>query len=236
MYHIDLIILLLLKHLLFFFSSLCLENFLVRKNESLLALVNVDDLNFESLASECVEIFNILEGQLRSGNESAHAVDGGDDIIVFDVIGAFGIAVALLGGVGLVDDAGHTPALGGIVVLVVDHNGHVVTVDIHGGDVVHHLLAVGGHSVVDILADTGGQHRGGGGEHGEVAVLRLLLVVALVALTGGIVRGMSGSPIIQDGKLIGAVTHVLVNDPTRGYGIFIENMLNAAQKPMARAA
>ena len=39
---------------------------------------------------------------------------------------------------------------------------------------------------------------------------------------------VSGSPIIQDGKLIGAVTHVLVNDPTRGYGIFIENMLEAA--------
>ena len=45
---------------------------------------------------------------------------------------------------------------------------------------------------------------------------------------GGIVQGMSGSPIIQDGKLLGAVTHVLVNDPTRGYGIFIENMLEAA--------
>ena len=40
---------------------------------------------------------------------------------------------------------------------------------------------------------------------------------------------MSGSPIIQDGKLVGAVTHVLVNDPTRGCGIFIENMLNAAR-------
>ena len=51
---------------------------------------------------------------------------------------------------------------------------------------------------------------------------------ALLALTGGIVQGMSGSPIIQDGKLVGAVTHVLVNDPTRGYGIFIENMLEAA--------
>ena len=50
----------------------------------------------------------------------------------------------------------------------------------------------------------------------------------LLQTTGGIVQGMSGSPIIQDGKLIGAVTHVLVNDPTRGYGIFIENMLNAA--------
>ena len=51
---------------------------------------------------------------------------------------------------------------------------------------------------------------------------------ALLELTGGIVQGMSGSPIIQDGKLIGAVTHVLVNDPTTGYGIFIENMLDAA--------
>ena len=51
----------------------------------------------------------------------------------------------------------------------------------------------------------------------------------LLALTGGIVQGMSGSPIIQDGKLVGAVTHVLVNDPTRGYGIFIENMLEAAE-------
>lgn len=59
---------------------------------------------------------------------------------------------------------------------------------------------------------------------------------ALIALTGGIVRGMSGSPIIQDGKLVGAVTHVMVNDPTTGYGIFIENMLNAAQMPMARAS
>ena len=39
---------------------------------------------------------------------------------------------------------------------------------------------------------------------------------------------MSGSPIIQDGKLVGAVTHVFVNDPTRGYGIFAENMLKTA--------
>ena len=51
---------------------------------------------------------------------------------------------------------------------------------------------------------------------------------ALLAATGGIVQGMSGSPIIQDGKLVGAVTHVLVNDPQIGYGIFIENMLDAA--------
>ena len=47
----------------------------------------------------------------------------------------------------------------------------------------------------------------------------------LLERTGGIVQGMSGSPVIQDGKLIGAVTHVLVNDPAKGYGLFIENML-----------
>lgn len=47
----------------------------------------------------------------------------------------------------------------------------------------------------------------------------------LLELTGGIVQGMSGSPIIQDGKLVGAVTHVFIQDSTRGYGIFIENML-----------
>ena len=48
-------------------------------------------------------------------------------------------------------------------------------------------------------------------------------------MTGGIVQGMSGSPIIQNGKLVGAVTHVLVQDPAKGYGIFIENMLEAAE-------
>lgn len=47
----------------------------------------------------------------------------------------------------------------------------------------------------------------------------------LLDLTGGIVQGMSGSPIIQNGKLVGAVTHVFVQDATKGYGIFIENML-----------
>lgn len=47
----------------------------------------------------------------------------------------------------------------------------------------------------------------------------------LLDITGGIVQGMSGSPILQDGKIVGAVTHVFVNDPTRGYGIFIGEML-----------
>lgn len=48
---------------------------------------------------------------------------------------------------------------------------------------------------------------------------------ALLEKTGGIIQGMSGSPILQNGRIVGAVTHVLVNDPTRGYGIFIENMI-----------
>ncbi len=48
----------------------------------------------------------------------------------------------------------------------------------------------------------------------------------LLSSTGGIVQGMSGSPIVQDSKLIGAVTHVFVNDPTKGFGIYIDNMIN----------
>ncbi len=51
----------------------------------------------------------------------------------------------------------------------------------------------------------------------------------LINATGGIVQGMSGSPILQNGKLIGAVTHVFVDDPTKGFGIFAENMLETAQ-------
>lgn len=51
----------------------------------------------------------------------------------------------------------------------------------------------------------------------------------LLAETGGIVQGMSGSPIIQDGKLVGAITHVLVNDPSKGYAIFAETMLETAK-------
>lgn len=52
----------------------------------------------------------------------------------------------------------------------------------------------------------------------------------LLARTGGIIQGMSGSPIMQNGKLAGAVTHVFVNDPTHGYGIFAENMYNSAEE------
>ena len=61
----------------------------------------------------------------------------------------------------------------------------------------------------------------------------------LIEKTGGIVQGMSGSPVIQDGKVIGAVTHVLIGDPEKGYGIFIDNMLesiNIMQKDMLKKA
>ena len=64
-------------------------------------------------------------------------------------------------------------------------------------------------------------------EYGRGMMLRVT-DQTLLDKTGGIVQGMSGSPILQNGKIIGAVTHVLVNDPTCGYGIFIENMLDAA--------
>ena len=56
----------------------------------------------------------------------------------------------------------------------------------------------------------------------------------LLRATGGIVQGMSGSPIVQDGCLVGAVTHVLVNDPTRGYGIFAATMLKRADAVQGR--
>ena len=67
-------------------------------------------------------------------------------------------------------------------------------------------------------------------EPGDVRELTLTITdPALLAVTGGIVQGMSGSPILQNGRLIGAVTHVLVGDPTKGYGISLENMLAACQ-------
>ena len=53
----------------------------------------------------------------------------------------------------------------------------------------------------------------------------------LLAITGGIVQGMSGSPILQNGRLVGAITHVFVQDPTKGYGIFIESMLGSTTPP-----
>lgn len=62
--------------------------------------------------------------------------------------------------------------------------------------------------------------------NGSKALVIRITDKELLSLTGGIVRGMSGSPIIQDGRLAGAVTHVFVNDPTRGYAVFAETMLS----------
>ena len=66
---------------------------------------------------------------------------------------------------------------------------------------------------------------------GSQSTRNLLLKVTdqrLLDATGGIVQGMSCSPILQDGRIVGAVTHVLLNDPTQGYGILMENMLAMA--------
>ncbi len=57
----------------------------------------------------------------------------------------------------------------------------------------------------------------------------------LLQKTGGIVQGMSGSPIIQNGKIIGAVTHVFVNDPTKGYAMYIEWMIQNTENAAAAA-
>ena len=67
-----------------------------------------------------------------------------------------------------------------------------------------------------------------GAENGRELVLSVT-DPDLIAATGGIVQGMSGSPILQDGTFVGAVTHVLLSDPTKGYGIFLETMLDADQ-------
>lgn len=65
-----------------------------------------------------------------------------------------------------------------------------------------------------------------GNSEGEKNFLIRITDESLLDITNGIVQGMSGSPIIQNGKIIGAVTHVLINDPAKGYGIYIGNMIN----------
>lgn len=71
---------------------------------------------------------------------------------------------------------------------------------------------------------------------GMVTVALTVTDDALLSASGGIVQGMSGSPILQEGKLVGAVTHVFVNDPTSGYGISIQDMLSAASQCVDNAA
>ena len=68
-----------------------------------------------------------------------------------------------------------------------------------------------------------------GNRNGDKGMIIHIIDEELLNRTGGIVQGQSGSPILQNGKLIGAVTHVFVDDPTRGYGIFIETMLQESE-------
>ena len=70
----------------------------------------------------------------------------------------------------------------------------------------------------------------------QIAPRRFAVGANIVRSTKGAQRTCANRSIIQNGKLVGAVTHVLINDPTTGYGIFIENMLNAANMPMAKVA
>ena len=91
--------------------------------------------------------------------------------------------------------------------------GAEILANVHGGEVASYEI-----EIVKTLPDA---------EDGRDMVIAVT-DPRLLELTGGIVQGMSGSPILQNGKLVGAVTHVLLQDPSRGYGISIENMLAAA--------
>ena len=70
---------------------------------------------------------------------------------------------------------------------------------------------------------------GSGGQDANRDLTLRITDPALLSATGGIVQGMSGSPLVQDGKLVGAVTHVLVGTPAKGYGIFADTMLKMAE-------
>ena len=86
------------------------------------------------------------------------------------------------------------------------------------------LATVDGREVREFAVQITRVYRDGNGEH----VMLSVTDGELLNLTGGIVQGMSGSPILQEGKLVGAVTHVFVSDPSRGYGLSIQDMLDAA--------
>ena len=105
--------------------------------------------------------------------------------------------------------------------------------DLHEGDATI-LCTVSERGVEEYAVKISSINRG---ESGSKCFIVTVTDPKLLARTGGIVQGMSGSPILQDGKLVGAVTHVLVNEPTVGYGIFLENMLtHLPLKQQTRAA
>lgn len=87
------------------------------------------------------------------------------------------------------------------------------------------LCTVGGKDTGEYSIEVNKLYKTGDG----VTALITVTDEELISVTGGIVQGMSGSPIIQDGKLVGAVTHVLVNEPEKGYAISIQDMLRAAE-------
>ena len=87
------------------------------------------------------------------------------------------------------------------------------------------LCTVNGESVCEYGVEIHCLDKSGDGAKNFIVTVK---DTSLIEKTGGIVRGMSGSPVVQNGRLVGAVTHVLVDDPCRGYGIFIENMMETA--------
>ncbi len=144
-------------------------------------------------------------------------------------VGAPGQLMGTLDGSRVLGKLNKNTAQGVFGILDADWKGQVLPVgssaDLHTGSA-HIRCAVNGESVQEYSVEILKIYPRSGSD-GRNMLLRIT-DPALLTLTGGIVQGMSGSPIIQDGKLVGAVTHVLVNDPTTGYGIFIENMLDAA--------
>jgi len=94
------------------------------------------------------------------------------------------------------------------------------------------VSTVEGHEAREYAVEVNRVYRDSGGTHAMLSVTDPVLL----ARTGGIVQGMSGSPIIQDGRLVGAVTHVFVSDSARGYAVSIQDMLRAAGIIQAQAA
>ena len=108
----------------------------------------------------------------------AISIHAGDHVVVGDVVGAVGIAVLILGGVSLIQNAGHLPTKGRIVVSIVSVNVDVISGDISGSHVVDHLLTVSRGCIMDSLGDTGGQLSEGAVEYAVVRISGVLDVVA----------------------------------------------------------
>ena len=86
------------------------------------------------------------------------------------------------------------------------------------------VSTINGHYTGEYAVEVNRVYRDSSGQHAMISITD----PELLEKTGGIVQGMSGSPLIQNGKLVGAVTHVFVSDPSKGYAVGIEDMLKAA--------